>query len=404
MSKLNPFYIYLVVWGERFRNYLLEYCLPSLLSPQNIPSLLNKKNNKFLFCTTTTDWNIISHHPIFIKLNQHISTEFLEIPLPSPNVTHWQHMGVGHQLTTERCFQDQAYGILLTPDLVLSDGSLKYIERCAQQGKQVILCAAVRFAEEPLFTQLHELKSLNCLTGPQLVTFSLNAFHSETHSYDYHAPYYSTSASIAIQRVDDEGLLVHTMNWFPLLLDYRVVSTHDTHALKHWTIDGDYVYRNFATVPEDAIEVCTDSNQVMLLSWGPLNYNVTPLYSSFLRRRSKSYCQWFNAMALRNNLRTNPVYDPMKIKSFRIPIYWHVNPLTPQWHKLENQFQKNLDTPYRLTDTFFKYYNQLHDLLILLTHYATVLKRAWQGDPQARTSIKNKFNKVFRREFDHKPS
>ena len=29
------FYFIVVLWGERFRDYFLEYCLPSLLSPGN---------------------------------------------------------------------------------------------------------------------------------------------------------------------------------------------------------------------------------------------------------------------------------------------------------------------------------------------------------------------------------
>jgi hypothetical protein len=35
----REFYFIVVLWGERFRTYFLEYCVPSLLSAKNIPSL-----------------------------------------------------------------------------------------------------------------------------------------------------------------------------------------------------------------------------------------------------------------------------------------------------------------------------------------------------------------------------
>ena len=35
----RPFYFMVVLWGERFRNYFLDYCLASALSPGNIPAL-----------------------------------------------------------------------------------------------------------------------------------------------------------------------------------------------------------------------------------------------------------------------------------------------------------------------------------------------------------------------------
>lgn len=39
LARLRPFYFVVVFWGERFRSYLVDFCLPSLLSPHNIPAL-----------------------------------------------------------------------------------------------------------------------------------------------------------------------------------------------------------------------------------------------------------------------------------------------------------------------------------------------------------------------------
>ncbi len=52
----RPFYFILVLWGERFRNYFLDLCLPTLLSPRNLPALATRPRSKFLICTRPHDW------------------------------------------------------------------------------------------------------------------------------------------------------------------------------------------------------------------------------------------------------------------------------------------------------------------------------------------------------------
>ena len=59
---MRPFYFVVVVWGREYRDYFLEYCLPSLLSPGNIPALDGKRPAKVLFATTAEDWDADARH------------------------------------------------------------------------------------------------------------------------------------------------------------------------------------------------------------------------------------------------------------------------------------------------------------------------------------------------------
>src|ERR1700761_9260865 len=52
----RPFYFIIVLWGRTFRNYFLECCLASLLSPGNIPALNTSTRSKFLIATRPDDW------------------------------------------------------------------------------------------------------------------------------------------------------------------------------------------------------------------------------------------------------------------------------------------------------------------------------------------------------------
>jgi hypothetical protein len=156
-KALRPFYFIVVFWGERFRNYFLNFCLPTLLAPGNIPSLLNR-GNKFVICTTIEDWALIQNVPIFELLKAYIEPVLIEIPWPDPNRTGCEHMGVGHKPATQMAHRDEAYGVILTPDFMLSDGSVAALQRHAVEGKQVVLNVALRFGEEPLFYHLEQMK------------------------------------------------------------------------------------------------------------------------------------------------------------------------------------------------------------------------------------------------------
>ena len=79
----RPFYFIVVLWGERFRRYFLDLCLPTLLSPGNLPTLATAQRSKFLIFTYSDDIAAIKLAPIFALLEKYVDPVFLEIP-PCP--------------------------------------------------------------------------------------------------------------------------------------------------------------------------------------------------------------------------------------------------------------------------------------------------------------------------------
>ena len=127
----RPFYFILVLWGERFRNYFLDLCLPTLLSPRNLPSLATRPRSKFLFCTPPDDWAAISASPIFQLLARHVEPVYIEIPPCPPGVSGCVHMGIGHRRGCELAYEAKAYPFVLTPDSIFSDGTIARLQELA---------------------------------------------------------------------------------------------------------------------------------------------------------------------------------------------------------------------------------------------------------------------------------
>lgn len=345
-ATLRPFYFVVVFWGDTFRNYLTDYCLPSLLAPGNIPVLSGGKH-KFIFCTTSQDWEALAKTGIFATLRQHIEPYFIEIPPAPPEKSGCEHMGIGHTLATQMAHRDKAYGVFLTPDLMVSDGTVAALQRHALASVKVVLVAAIRFGEEPLFRHLTAMGILKkgerpseraergtplAITGRQMVAACLHSFHSETQRYEWDAPYFTNFPAACWWRVPgEEGIVLHSLSWAPLLCDYSTVEEHDTSMFETWTIDGNYIHRNFGEGPD--IHVVTDSDEIMLASWAPLADRPQSLVPNALKMLPV-VGELIKGGILRAALLSG-VFDKLKLTIFFTPVRWHTRDVTPAWQATE---------------------------------------------------------------------
>ncbi len=345
------FHFITVLWGERYRNYFLEYCLPSLLSPGNIPALRTLNTSKFLIATRPEDWEGMRGTLIFGQMEQFVTPIFFEIPPCPPERSGCEHMGIGHKLCCEQAFQEQAYAMILTPDCMLSDGTVARLQEFAADGAELVLAAAIRYAEEPFLGKLQDLglipqesrrdsgRSLN-IDARSMVSAAIYGLHSQSLRYEWDAPYFYPQLSPAVWwRVPaEEGIILHSMSWAPLLLDYKAVRKHDTSTLDSWTIDGDYLYKNLPTSAE--IRVIDDSDDAFLASWSPQDDQAQSLKPN--RILQLPYIGEFLKRLIFYDSFNGPLFDPFKRRIFLRPVYWHSRPLNDKWNLVESRAARTL--------------------------------------------------------------
>src|SRR5271170_2548783 len=143
-------------WGERFRNYFTNYCLPSLISPQNLEFLRVEDGHKFLICTTKNDWQELQAQPVFNELAKYVEPILLEIGLPEDqtDTAKFRHMTFSHRILIEEAYRDKALACHIMPDLMYSDGTISTVLSYAKAGAHAVLAVALRMAEEKLFPDL----------------------------------------------------------------------------------------------------------------------------------------------------------------------------------------------------------------------------------------------------------
>jgi hypothetical protein len=338
----RPFYFIVVLWGERFRRYFLDLCLPTLLSPNNLPTLATAQRSKFLIFTYADDFVAMKRAPIFGLLQKYVDPVFFEIP-PCPfGTSGCVHMGIGHRRGLEIAYAAKAYPFVLTPDSVFSDGTVIRLQHLASEGVELVLVPALRFSEELLFDNLRRLGVLpdrNGIAEPitlnsrQLAHAALRSMHSETLTYEWDAPYFGSTSYAAWWRVPDEdGIVVHSLSWAVPLLDFSAVHTHDTSTFDEWTFDGDYIYKNLGDIKK--IHLVRDSDEMFIASWAPADdkpYPLAPqpaLQRRFIGELTKKtrFRNWFYSGIL----------DPFKQEIFFQCARWHVSNVNDKWDRVEH--------------------------------------------------------------------
>ncbi len=340
----RPFYFIIVLWGQSFRNYFLECCLASVLSPGNIPALNTSSRSKFLIATRPDDWAAFRSAAIFRLLERYVEPVFIEIPPCPPGRSGCQHMGIGHRIALDMAHRDKAYAVVLTPDSMLSDGSIARLQELAQTGTQLVLTAALRFGEEPFFAHLRDMGGLPAgsrgedakpitLSGRQMAYAAVNGFHSETLAYEWDAPGLMAISPAAWWRVPGEdGIVLHSLSWAPLLLDYASIGDHDTSTFDQWTLDGDYLFNNFNN--SKRVHVVQDSDEIFLASWGPLAER--PVKKTRFPFDGRLAGLFFKQSFY------SGFFDPLKRKLFFLPVRWHAKPLNAKWTAVEERAAREL--------------------------------------------------------------
>ena len=272
----RPFYIVVVVWGREYRDYFLEYCLPSLLSPKNIPALDGQRPVKVLFATTAEDWDIMRGTAIFRELETHAEPVYLELP-PKGDRPYWLHSIVGHQMCCDMAARDKAYRILVCPDSVFSDGAIKRFHEVAVEGAAVVLSLVTPLTRTDLFFKTLADLGLQPQTSArdtgipitfsprQVVTLAMRAMHGSSRIYEWEAQHFARYASTPWWQVDGtEGAVMNGNFWDLFLIDYGAVA-HDGSTLSARGFDGDYIMRTIGNL--ENIYFVRDSDELHVVCW-----------------------------------------------------------------------------------------------------------------------------------------
>ena len=341
--SLRPFYFVVVVWGREYRDYFLEYCLPSLLSPKNIPALDGQRPAKFLFATTAEDWRIMRETSIFRELEKHAEPIYIELP-PKADTPYWLHSIIGHKLCCDRVVRDRAYRILVCPDTVFSDGAIERFHEVALDGAEVVLSLVTPLTRTDLFLKAlsemglrpeHSARDTGVpivFSARQIATLAMRAMHGTSRIQEWEAPYFFGYAATPFWRVPgDGGAVANGLFWDLFLVDYAAVR-HDDSVLETRGFDGDYIMRTIGHL--ETIYFVRDSDELHVVSWASVPEPPLRRY----RRGEFGKGASFRVSAYR------AVFNAFQRDTLLMPTLVHTGEIGEEWNAVEQKALRTLLT------------------------------------------------------------
>lgn len=359
-------------WGQRYREYFVDLCLPSLLAPNNIPLLRAEDGHRFLVATTREDWDVIKNMPIMDRLRHHVTLVWIEIDY-SPSTdseTRSQYASSIHhhnhcaRRLMEVAYRARAYGSLLWPDFIHSDGMVAALLKYAQDGYTLVLCPALRQTEEAVLDDLLKRGLLAedsrlSLTG-QALTVSprvmaelfVKHLHPEMWGFEERSssviPYVPTHWFYS-NVPGNRGIILHSFFGIPFLMDYGIVAENHAECLDRNTFEYVYVRENFA---HGKTHIVQDSDE-----FGIVSLTLATVNRAATREKESRPSRWLQRYKRLCNIRESMWHfvgrnrDVLGRELFRVPIRLHMTDLDEVWMNEERRVDRLIN--YAVGDYYY---------------------------------------------------
>lgn len=324
-----------VFWGRAFREGFLRHCLPSLLWPQNLAALKRTARNVLLLVTTEEDWNAIADHPAMAAARAHYEVRHLSL---GEGEDKFARCGEGYRAAADWTASQDALALHLSPDLLISDGTLGALHDLQEEGAAVVVIPAWRTAEEPFEAALtaDEAAGREPMSGARLAALCADAVHDfERDRYWDGATYRDDVGALWWHVPGARGWLMHITSGVPYV-DHRRISGHDPSALGKLPFDA---YHGMFKPSGGAVRMAGDSDRIFVASFTPSREALGSPRHTRWQYRLPLLGPLARGLALRSQVRTVLARGRHEVgmRGLIQPFRMHPDPLTPAWAETERQ-------------------------------------------------------------------
>jgi len=283
--------ILLPVWGFRYVQPFLEYSLPTLLAPGNIPALAAALPTEFVILTSADDEDFIKVHPCFKRLADTCATniQLIDHLITDGNYSTTITLAYTEALRASGAAMLDTCFFILVSDYVMADGSLANVLKRMMNGASAVLAGNFQVVREDAAKWLQEQPDREVFALPprELIRWALNFLHpatlantvdfSITHNSHTNRLFWFVGASTIIGRF----YLIHPLCIRPEVTDFAIGSSFDYSFIPE-------------LCPSGNVETVEDSDEYLVVEMQPRDHEATLLQSGPIERRAlaKSLNQW----------------------------------------------------------------------------------------------------------------
>ena len=286
--------ILMPLWGDSYIGQFLEYGLPTLLAPGNVPAVAVSLPTEFVFLTSAEDEEAITKHPSFMALAAICKTSIRRIDhlITDGNYSTTITLAYAEAICATCDAMVDTCFFLLVSDYIVADGSLANVLGRMQRGASAVISGNFQVARETALPWLTKRsaaadKTTLALSARALISWGLGHLHPVTlaNTMDVRLVHNSHSNRL-FWRVDEHTILgrfylMHALCIRPELTQFVVGSSFDYSFIPEMCPSGN-------------IEAVTDSDEFLVVEMQPSEHELGLLRPgpADARTIAKSLSEW----------------------------------------------------------------------------------------------------------------
>jgi hypothetical protein len=292
-SSLKAVKLLLPVWGARYVKQFLEFTVPTLMAPGNVPALAEALPCEFEILTSAEDELSIRQHPAFLRLSEICSTSIrcIDHLITARNysttitLAYTEAVRATGSAMVDTCF------FFLVSDYIIANGSLSNVLSRMQGGSNAVLVGNFQVSIEDALSWLRGRLAAGTdslvLPPRELMRWSLDHLHPATVANIVNNPLsHNGYANRLFWRVDADTLLgrfylMHMICIRPEVTDFQIGASCDYSFIPEMCPSGN-------------VSMMTDSDDYLVVEMQPANHESRFLRPGALPQKNlaKALSQW----------------------------------------------------------------------------------------------------------------
>lgn len=314
-SLARIFHVVTVVWGAEYRQLFVDVCVPNQLTPGNLGALPG--GSRYRVFTSVDDAEFLRSSSAVRQANDMMPVDIVVEPAAARQARdRFTRMTACHEAALRDAADAGAALIFLSPDIVMSEGTLNAVVRRHAAGSRAVVCAGLRVDRDSFVSVLKRRQGPPAMPARALVSLALEELHPFTRLHMVDGTQGPRRPISAYWNVPGEGILARCFYMHPLMVD-----PVRRDVMPDGTIDQHFVVH--ACPSREQIHVVTDSDELAVFEMSHTDAADTEIDDGPLSR-------WRAAVTLSR-------CDAHQRSYWNMSVRLHAGDIGPAWQPVEKQ-------------------------------------------------------------------
>ena len=252
----RAFHVVTVVWGAEFRRLFLDVCVPNQLTPGNLGAL--PPGSRYRIFTSADDVDALTTSAALHQAGEILPVDIVVEPESATQAPdRFRRMTASHAQALADAARDAAALVFLSPDLVMSEGTLAAVVRRHRAGSRAVVCAGLRVDRDTFVRAADGRGGVRGIPSRELVSLALSHLHPSTRAHMIDSQPSARRPIGVYWNVPGDGILARCLYMHPLMVD-----PVRREAVPGGTIDQHYLVH--ACPARESVHAVTDSDELAI--------------------------------------------------------------------------------------------------------------------------------------------